>query len=43
MMTTRGMTIEAPKAAIGAEAIQEYGAEYAHKVLYKNVMGLILS
>ncbi len=43
MMTTRGMTIEVTEAVFGAEAIQEYGAEYAQKVLYENAMGLILS
>ena len=43
MMKTRGMTIEDTEAGIGAKVIQEYGAEYAQKVLYENAMGLILS
>ena len=43
MMTTRGMTIEDTEAALGAEAIQEYGTEYAYIVLHGNVMELILS
>ena len=43
MTTTRGMTIEDTEAAIGAEAIQEYGAEYAYKILRGNAMELILS